>query len=101
MKFNEYPESYRTASEHQGLRPLAEALDAKGVGYTLEQTGGWTMVLTMPGAGGTWAATDDGVWLLGFFPGNTWWAGDRDEDAGDEEYPTLDAMVARMVEVAP
>jgi hypothetical protein len=44
----DYEERCRAATTDQGLDPVVAALTAAGIPHTVEQTGGMTMVLTVP-----------------------------------------------------
>lgn len=81
-----YAESCERAIADQGLRPMIERLRAEGIDHHVEQTGGFTMVITAPTRGGTVAVTNDRVpngpdaWLVGYYPGDTWYSGEVDYD---------------------
>lgn len=77
-----YEEACQRATTDQGLDPVTEALSAAGIPHVVEQTGGFTMVVTVKARNGTFGITDDGGYLLGFYPGDSW---ENSYDGGRED----------------
>lgn len=93
-----YDEACRKATTDQGLDPVIAALTAADIDHTVEQTGGFTMVVTVKAPTGTFGITDDGGYLLGFYPGDSWensYEGGR-EDADYMSNIPLDDLVERI-----
>ncbi len=94
---HDYDAACRAAATRQGLDPIAERLHSEGIEHAVEQTGGFTMVVTIPLPTGTIAITRDGQdeerpYLLGIYPGDSWQeGGDEPLDHHDQ---TLDEVVA-------
>lgn len=90
----DYGRACREAATRQGLDPLTEALTRAGIAHDVEQTGGFTMVVTIPGNGRTLAANDDDGFNVAVFAGNGW--EDRDEPVSDHRGLTLADAVATI-----
>lgn len=93
-----YDDACRKATTDQGLDPVLAALRAADIDHGLEQTGGFTMVVTVLAPNGTFAITNDGGYLLGYYPGDTWensYDGGR-EDADYSPNITLDEIIERI-----
>lgn len=69
----DYEAACKAAATAQGLDPLAAALDAAGVEYATEQTGGYCMTLTARTPLGVFAMVQDGLPMVGLFPGRDWY----------------------------
>lgn len=83
------------AATRQGLDPVVGALSAVGIECDVEQTGGFTMVVTVRHPGGVVAVIDDGGYLVGAYPGTAW--DDGDSDLASHTFGlTLDQMVATV-----
>jgi hypothetical protein len=67
-----YEDAVRKATTDQGLDPVIAALTAADIDHAVEQTGGFTMVVTVKAPDGTFAITNDGGYLLGYYPGDLW-----------------------------
>lgn len=80
---NNYDEACKAAATNQGLDPALSALRAAGIRHELEQTGGFTMVVTVPVQDGTIGITadEDDEFLAVFYPGTAW----QDGPEGDED----------------
>jgi hypothetical protein len=90
-----YEQTCRDTVTRLGLDPIVERLAAEGIGHTVEQTGGFTMVVTVPVKDATMAITHDGTVMVGFHPGNSW------QQSHEEiwvEFTNLDGMV-ELIEV--
>lgn len=101
-----YDDACKAATTRQGLDPVIAALDAAGVRFTVEQTGGFCMVVTVPAPDGTYALTVDtpGLVLRGFFPGDAWQeTGESlsDDDLDPERFAAWVAAMAAPVQVCP
>jgi hypothetical protein len=87
------------AATAQGLDPVVDALTAAGIESVVEQTGGFTMVVTVRHDGGTIAITADGddpaTYLIGHYPGDTW-----DEGTDEEIEHAYDQPQAEIVSAA-
>lgn len=77
----------KQAATDQGLDVITIVLAAAGVAYDLDQTGGFTMAVTVPVNSGTYALTNDSIdpddesnLLIGFYAGNAW------NEMGDPEF---------------
>lgn len=70
------------AATDQGLDPLTEELSRRGVPHGVAQTGGYTMVATVPhGELGLWGVINDGgQWLILWYPGDCWKTSEYEED---------------------
>jgi hypothetical protein len=94
-----YDEACREATTRQGLDPVIAALAAARIPHAVEQTGGFTMVVTIPSRQpsnpGTWAIICDVVYLLGFYAGTTWEDGEGDE-AIYSQFVGLEALIERI-----
>ena len=75
----DYDKACKDAATRQGLDPVLAAFKEADVPCTLEQTGGFTMVVTVSCPEGTFAVIDDGGYLLGMYPHTTWQDGTLDE----------------------
>lgn len=92
---SDYDAACRKATTDQGLDPVIEALRAAGIPHELEQSGGYTMVVTVKVSEGMYAITNDGGFLLGHYPGDSLYG----VDEGDVMYSydvTLDEMVEKL-----
>jgi hypothetical protein len=89
----DYDEACRRAAFRQGLNPVIRALTEAEIAFVVEQTGGFTMVVTVATPDGTYGITNDGGYLLGFYPDLTWQRCERD----DATY-TYDMDLADLVE---
>lgn len=82
-----YDEACAAAATNQGLDPITEALTAAGITHEVEQTGGFTMVVTVNVPTGVVALTHDGEgdadYLLGYYPGTMWQDGEYDGEYDD------------------
>lgn len=91
----DYDSACAEAATRQGLDPLTEALTKAGVTHGVEQTGGFTMVVTVKTHTGVWAVIADGTepnpFLMAFYPGDTW------ADGGEEQMATPDLTVGQVV----
>lgn len=102
----DYDKSCAVAVLRQGLAPAVEALKSARITYEVEQTGGFTMVVTVKAPTGIYAitASDDAPgesearYLLGFYPGTTWEDGEH-EDAFSRDGLPVDQAVAIIREV--
>lgn len=88
----DYDERCKAATTDQGLDPVIEALTAAGIPHGLEQTGGFTMAVTVETPTGTFAITNDDGYLLGHYPGGLW-----ETSEGDAIY-SYDLSLAEIVE---
>lgn len=93
-----YDQACIAAATRQGLDPITAALTAAGITHTVEQTGGFCMVVTVQRPTGLWAITHDGDYLVGWFPGNAW--NDAREESADHTTTDL-AEVVRLVSTTP
>ena len=96
----DYEAACRKAATDQGLDPLTAALGAAGVGFAVEQTGGFCMAVTVPAEDGTWAVTDDGCWYLGWYQGDAWSESGFPDHEVELPSEALDVVV-RTVRSAP
>lgn len=77
----------RSATESQGLGDMIRVLDAWGIHYALEQTGGFCMCLSVHTAdGGTLVAGGDPT-CFGYYPGNLWGEGGEATEDYDSKRP--------------
>jgi hypothetical protein len=93
-----YEDACRAATTRQGLDPVVEALTAVGIEHAVEQTGGFTMVVTVKAPTGTFAITVDGPYVLGYYPGDSWehcYDGER-EDAEYSNHTGLSTIIERI-----
>lgn len=96
------PESYDAAclnaATAQGLAPVLNALTVAGIDHTLEQTGGFTMVVTVKAPTGIFGITasddQDNMFLLGFYPGTSW----SDNEGCDEHEDLTTTGVIHVIE---
>jgi hypothetical protein len=95
MAYPDYERRCREATTAQGLDPVVAALTAAGIQHAVEQTGGMTMVLTVPTGAtsflGVTRAEDDADedrYLVGEYPTLDWEDGDCVYEAA-----TLDQVV--------
>lgn len=84
--YAKYEAACRAAATAQGLDPLTAAvaarqaeLDSAGVRYSVEQTGGFTMVATFYGRGEAITCTDEGSWMVCAQPEQDWIDGEYDD----------------------
>jgi len=93
-----YSEACKQATTNQGLDPVVERLTAEKIVHVVEQTGGFTMVLTTRVEGGVFGVTADSddpkPYLVCFYAGDDW-------DQGEQEVEhwfglSLDDVVARI-----
>lgn len=93
-----YATACRAAATEQGLDPITEALDAAGLDYDIEQTGGWVMVVEIDGAdGGYMAITPDQIDGSGFAVAYVSAAASKGD--AEEELRTEQATAAAAVEI--
>jgi hypothetical protein len=98
---SDYEAACREATTNQGLDPVVEALTAMGIPHAVEQTGGFTMAVTVKfhraigGGDGTFAITCDVTYLLGFYAGTTWEDGEH-EDAVYSRFIGTEALIDRV-----
>lgn len=77
-----YADACATAAEQQGLNPLMAALRERAIPFEPEQTGGYTMAVSVVCRDGTFAGTfwgsddDSGPWVLSWYEGDGWRTGD-------------------------
>lgn len=80
-----YAEACRRAATDQGLDPITARLDAEGIAYDVDQTGGFTMCVRVDGPDGWYAYVTDGE------PAGNWTVGaygpDYESRAGCEGVP--------------
>jgi hypothetical protein len=88
----DYDEQCKAATTDQGLDPVIEALTAAGIPHALEQTGGFTMAVTVEAPSGTFAVTKDDGYMLGHYPDGLW-----ETAEGDAAY-SYDLALAEIVE---
>jgi hypothetical protein len=93
-----YEDACRKAATDQGLDPVIEALTTAGIDHQVEQTGGFTMVVTVKVPAGTFAITVDGPYVLGFYTDDSWDAHERD-DATYTSHTRLDTLIDRIKNV--
>jgi hypothetical protein len=94
-----YEDRCKWAATNQGLDPIVERLTAEGIDHEVEQTGGFTMVVTVAVPSGTVAVTADTEgYAMGFYPGRTWHDGPTEDsdDPTDAFDQTLDQVVAAV-----
>ena len=100
-----YDDQCRYAATRQGLDPLADALRAAGVEFNIEQTGGFTMVLTARTALGVFTMTDDGAIVVGLSTAREWYdvGGDsiRDWTVSPEGFARFATLIATMQAAVP
>lgn len=92
---NDYAAACERAATAQGLDPFAEAMAAAGVEYGIAQTGGFTMVLTVPTPLGVFGMIDDGLPGVVWYAPGTW-------DTGEEQvadWTTSPEGVGRLAKV--
>jgi hypothetical protein len=83
-----YEANCTDATTRQGLDPMVARLTREGIEHQVEQTGGFTMVLTVTTRGGIVGVTFDpnaydpqpNSWIVGYYPGETWLTGEIDYD---------------------
>lgn len=92
-----YEQQRRDAATDQGLDPATEALTAAGVNSHIEQTGGFIMVLVVPGADVIIAVThvgdsiDEPSYAVVTYTRHAWFEGD--EPLSTTQVDSLDALV--------
>ena len=92
-----YLDACDAAATAQGLDPITTALADNGVVATVEQTGGFTMVLTVTADDGTYGVTraddqaDSDRLQVVFYPGSSFYDGEH-EDEDLVIYPPLDLV---------
>lgn len=99
----DYAEACKRATTNQGLDPMVERLREEGLGFEVEQTGGFTMVIVVSVNNtdqGTYGITCDGEdperpWLLAWYEGRAWEFSEEETDAWHDL--TMDEVVTRVV----
>jgi hypothetical protein len=98
------------AATTQGLDPIMADLNNAGIKWSLEQTGGYCMVVTVPGTlhdeAGTFTITagsdypaeweQEPVWLVGFHPGRAWQDGPEGDDLPDEVTVSTETLLTTI-----
>jgi hypothetical protein len=74
-----YEFACQNAATDQGLDPIMSTLAAAGVEYSLDQTGGYCMAVSVRVIGGTYVLSNDGEVFVGWYPGEEHWL-ETDED---------------------
>lgn len=100
MERETYEETCKRAATNQGFDPIMETLAAAGVEYSLDQTGGFCMAVSVPVPGGAYVFGSDftlegqGHVDMGFFPGASWYDGENYPEDPDVWELTKDALKA-------